>query len=1079
MTQNSNGMNGRDGRFAVVRMVRVVPTAVEQEQRFILLIPSIFTTSNLQEAVMQKVLYTIFLAFGAFAGQVLAQSLVLTQTYQKIPPVPVAAGDMFGYALAGAGDKAVIGVPEDDTGAPNAGAVYVFSTATGALLRKISNPNPPADAEGNLFGFAVAMVGNHVLVGAPFKNSSDGAFVEAGAAYLFDGDTGFLLHSFADPTPDNDEQFGFAVAGLGTNVLVGSPFDNANASAAGAVHLFNGSSGAWIRTFANPSPAPSGDEFGKAIASAGSNVLVGAPNDNAGSGTAYLFDGSTGGLIFTFLNPTPPVSGTDLFGKAVAVAGEHLVVAAPLDDATGIGNAGAVYLFSGTTGNLLQTLLKPAPRVQSDQFGDAVSGVGTNGLVLIGAPMNDAGALNAGSAYLFSASGGALLQTFNIPGTIAHGNTGDNFGFSVAGIGNKILLGTPNDDIVGVANTGTAYLYVSPNGAPNAHAGTDQTFECNSPAGTSVTLDGSGSIDPDNDPLVYTWRENGNLIAPPSNSPTAIVSFDLGSHTIELTVEDGKGGLDADVVLITIGDATPPTITLNGANPMILECSKPYVEPGATVSDACDPAPTLAVAGEVNANVVGAYVITYTATDARGHSASATRTVNVVDTTPPVITLNGANPMTLACGNAYSEAGAVVADACDAAPTLAITGEVNSNVSGTYTMTYTATDASNNTASLTRSVNVDCPLPFPFVLLADEKVLIDHHLASQGDIHSNYKIEIRDGNPSTHTGNLTAVNNIIIKKKNTIAGNVTAGGNLSLEAGAIVTGTATSNAAVAIFPLPTFYFDDGSTNVAVPANTSLSLAPGSYFDVTVAAGGNLLLTHTGNSGEYFFHKLDLKTLATLSVNVSQGPVKINLVQKFHFEQSVQFVITPATAASTKLLTINVKGSDDLHIHENSHVSGTINAPRADIILYDEVFFKGAIAAEKIEVRKNVTCLHHDSGTSLAKSTIPSAGEAKESDGSETTAKIKTYQLEQNYPNPFNPDTEIRFQLPEASHALVKIFNNLGEEVRTLADREFAAGLHSLRWNAKNDRGEKVQSGIYFYRLVTPKFSETRKMVLTK
>ncbi|MCI0697640.1 T9SS type A sorting domain-containing protein, partial [candidate division KSB1 bacterium] len=88
-------------------------------------------------------------------------------------------------------------------------------------------------------------------------------------------------------------------------------------------------------------------------------------------------------------------------------------------------------------------------------------------------------------------------------------------------------------------------------------------------------------------------------------------------------------------------------------------------------------------------------------------------------------------------------------------------------------------------------------------------------------------------------------------------------------------------------------------------------------------------------------------------------------------------------------------------------------------------------------------------------------------------------LLQNHPNPFNPETEIRFELPEASRVVVKIYSMLGENIRTLADGEFAAGAHTVRWNALNDRGEKAPSGLYFYQLVTPGFTQTKRMILAK
>jgi hypothetical protein len=91
----------------------------------------------------------------------------------------------------------------------------------------------------------------------------------------------------------------------------------------------------------------------------------------------------------------------------------------------------------------------------------------------------------------------------------------------------------------------------------------------------------------------------------------------------------------------------------------------------------------------------------------------------------------------------------------------------------------------------------------------------------------------------------------------------------------------------------------------------------------------------------------------------------------------------------------------------------------------------------------------------------------------------SFVLKQNYPNPFNPETEIRFQLPTATHVIVRIFNFLGEEIRTMANANYAAGSHTLRWDGRNRRGDIVPSGVYFYQMVTPKFSRTMKMTLVR
>ena len=92
---------------------------------------------------------------------------------------------------------------------------------------------------------------------------------------------------------------------------------------------------------------------------------------------------------------------------------------------------------------------------------------------------------------------------------------------------------------------------------------------------------------------------------------------------------------------------------------------------------------------------------------------------------------------------------------------------------------------------------------------------------------------------------------------------------------------------------------------------------------------------------------------------------------------------------------------------------------------------------------------------------------------------RDFALLQNYPNPFNPETQIRFQLPEATHVVVKIYNILGKEIVTLADGLHDPGYYALRWDGKDKNGSSASTGVYFYRIQAGKFSEVRKMVLLR
>lgn len=96
-----------------------------------------------------------------------------------------------------------------------------------------------------------------------------------------------------------------------------------------------------------------------------------------------------------------------------------------------------------------------------------------------------------------------------------------------------------------------------------------------------------------------------------------------------------------------------------------------------------------------------------------------------------------------------------------------------------------------------------------------------------------------------------------------------------------------------------------------------------------------------------------------------------------------------------------------------------------------------------------------------------------------------FELGQNYPNPFNPITTIEFTLPSQAGTggmlptSLKIYNVLGELVRTLADEPMVGGTHQVMWDGKDNRGDQVASGIYFYRLRAGDFQEAKKMVLMK
>ena len=90
-----------------------------------------------------------------------------------------------------------------------------------------------------------------------------------------------------------------------------------------------------------------------------------------------------------------------------------------------------------------------------------------------------------------------------------------------------------------------------------------------------------------------------------------------------------------------------------------------------------------------------------------------------------------------------------------------------------------------------------------------------------------------------------------------------------------------------------------------------------------------------------------------------------------------------------------------------------------------------------------------------------------------------FALDVNYPNPFNPATNIQYHVPRSSHVEIEIFNITGQRVRTLVNASKAAGTYTVVWNGTNQSGERVSSGMYFYRMTAGDYVKTRKMILLK
>jgi len=398
-------------------------------------------------------------------------------------PDPV-DGDQFGISVTISGKQVVVGSPSYY----NPGRVYVYDVSSQtptAPVFTLRNPAPQEDVDGDFFGMSLAISGRLLVVGAVYDDTGQ---ADAGSAYVYDLVSGTPTEPVAtlnNPGPTMYDHFGFAVAISGSRGVVAvpradtGPADNPEAIDSGSLHIYDFSSATpeeVVATLNDPGPAPD-DGFGWSVALSGTLLAVGAPGprglgDAKGAqfGSAYVYRlgaGEAAGPLFTLTNPDPALE--DLYGASVAISGTLVVVGAPYDD-TGAINAGSAYVYDLSTATPtipVATLNNPSPAA-ADYFGWTVAISGTR--IVVGAFLDDTGAINAGSAYVYDMTSASpsvpVVSLFN-----PDASEGDAFGGAAAISGTRIVVGASSDD-TGADLAGSAYVYDLTSRAPTVPVAT-------------------------------------------------------------------------------------------------------------------------------------------------------------------------------------------------------------------------------------------------------------------------------------------------------------------------------------------------------------------------------------------------------------------------------------------------------------------------------------------------------------------------------------------------------------------------------------------------------------------------------
>ncbi|TGK31644.1 hypothetical protein EHQ05_00500 [Leptospira yasudae] len=325
--------------------------------------------------------------------------------------------DVFGISVAISGDTIVIGAPFEDSNQNfvsttassdesmlSSGAAYVFrrSGATWNFEAYLKPSNPDAY---DCFGRFVAINGDTIVVGSPQEASldptiqsgsnasSDNAGSNVGAAYVFKrvGTTWSQEAYLKAQNPMANDRFGSEIGISGDTIIVGVSQDDVAFANSGAAHIFKRVGATWTReAFLKASNANANDQFGVSVGISGDIAIIGASTQASSEGAAYVFERTGTSWTETAILKAPNAGTNDLFGKAVAISGNTVAIAAPRESNSGRTilnkgvlpdpldngslNSGAVYVFQKDTNWIYRSFIKSSNADPNDQVSNTTSG---------------------------------------------------------------------------------------------------------------------------------------------------------------------------------------------------------------------------------------------------------------------------------------------------------------------------------------------------------------------------------------------------------------------------------------------------------------------------------------------------------------------------------------------------------------------------------------------------------------------------------------------------------------------------------------------------------------------------------
>lgn len=372
-----------------------------------------------------------------------------------------------------------------------AGGMLVNTTGEQAKLTASDAANDDA------FGSAIAISGDTMVTGS--TDASHSGFTSPGAVYVYvrTGNTWTEQQKLMASDPANHALFGDAVAIDGNTIVVGASALNTNT---GAAYVFTRTGTNWTQQQKlTASDAAQNDAFGVSVDIDGDTVLVGASGDShpGGSGSTGANPRQGSAYVFTRTGATwsqqdkltmADAANFDGFGHSVALDTDTALIGTKFDDHGAIIDAGSAYIFTrnGTAWSERAKLVASNGE-DNDHFGSSVSLDGS--IAVIGAPDDiHSGAIGAGSAYVFSGSGANWNEVTRLAASLPGWD--EHFGTSVSVRGDAICVGTPQRDVYPTTHPGSVFVFINAGGWTQVLELSASDMDDNDLLGASVAMDG-------------------------------------------------------------------------------------------------------------------------------------------------------------------------------------------------------------------------------------------------------------------------------------------------------------------------------------------------------------------------------------------------------------------------------------------------------------------------------------------------------------------------------------------------------------------------------------------------------------